>query len=118
MSARASSRCLGSGPGEDMGCKSSSCNGDGYGRSVSSVVVDVSVTGDGDGNLEVTWELEGGGAVEIAVGPTPETVDHGHPVAVVADDRRITLHDLGTGRHYVSVAPQGGGSAIVAAERL
>jgi protein-tyrosine phosphatase len=82
------------------------------------VVLDVAVSGDGAGNLEVTWELEGGGAVEIAVGPTPETVDHGHPVAVVEGDRRVMLHDLGAGRHYVSVAPQGVGSAVVAAERL
>jgi protein-tyrosine phosphatase len=82
------------------------------------VVVDVTVRGDGHGNLEVEWELEGEGAVELAVGPTPDAVDHGHPVAVVEGSSATVLHDLGNGRHYVSVAPRGGGSAVVAAERL
>jgi protein-tyrosine phosphatase len=82
------------------------------------VVIDVTVSGDGRGNLEVSWLLEGGGAVEIAVGLTPETIDHASPVAVVDDADRATLHGVGPGRHYVSVAPRGGGSAVVAAERL
>jgi protein-tyrosine phosphatase len=82
------------------------------------VVVHVTVEGDGRGTLEVAWELEGDGAVEVAVGPTPEAVDHGHPLAVVEGERRVELRDLGPGRHYVSVAPAGGGSAVVAAERL
>jgi len=80
--------------------------------------VHVEVSGDGHGSLEVAWELVGGGPVEIAVGPTPETVDHEHPVAVVADADRLSLDGLGPGRHYISVAPAGGGSAVVAAERL
>src|SRR5688500_4225722 len=82
------------------------------------VVVDGSVEGDGRGALTVRWRLEGSGPVEIAVGPTPEAVDHGHPVAVVEGERSIVLHDLGPGRHYVSIAPAGGGSALVVAERL
>jgi protein-tyrosine phosphatase len=81
-------------------------------------VVQVAVTGDGRGNLEVSWSLEGGGPVEVAVGPTPESIDHGAPRAVVADADRVVLSDLGPGRHYVSVAPAGGGSGVVAAERL
>jgi protein-tyrosine phosphatase len=82
------------------------------------VVVDGSVEGDGRGALTVRWRLEGSGPVEIAVGPTPEAVDHGHPVAVVEGERSVVLHDLGPGRHYVSIAPAGGGSALVVAERL
>src|SRR5438067_7915326 len=91
------------------------------------VVVDVTVQGDGEGNLAVTWSLAGEdtghnaiaeSAVEIAVGPTPEAVDHAHPVAIVEGATSTILHGLGNGRHYVSVAPRRGGSALVAAERL
>lgn len=81
-------------------------------------VVGVLVDGDGEGNLSVSWELDGEGPVEVAVGPTPETIDHDHPVAVVHDGERVELAGLGRGRHYVSVAPAAGGSAVVAAERL
>jgi protein-tyrosine phosphatase len=82
------------------------------------VVVQVAVDGDGRGNLEVSWVLEGRGPVEVATGPTPERIDHGHPRAVVSGEDRVVLRALGPGRHYVSVAPMGGGSAVVAAERL
>jgi len=82
------------------------------------VVVHAEVAGNGQGTLDVAWDLVGGGTVEIAVGPTPETIDHDHPVARVEGAARVTLDDLGPGRHYVSVAPAGGGSAVVAAERL
>jgi protein-tyrosine phosphatase len=82
------------------------------------VVVAVAVEGDGRGRLEVSWTLEGGGSVEVAVGPTPDAIDHDHPVAIVESDAQVVLADLGPGRHYVSVAPTGTGSGIVAAERL
>jgi protein-tyrosine phosphatase len=85
---------------------------------MSAVVRHVAVEGDGRGNLEVSWELDGGGPVEVAVGPTPEAIDHASPRAVVDDGDRVVLHELGPGRHYVSVAPAGGGSGVVAAERL
>jgi protein-tyrosine phosphatase len=88
-----------------------------YGPGMEPVVVHVTADGDGRGALEVRWELSGAGPVEIAVGPTPDAVDHAHPVAVVEDGASVTLHDLGPGRHYVSVAPAGGGSGVVAAER-
>lgn len=81
-------------------------------------VVQVLVEGDGEGNLTVEWEQDGEGPVEVAVGPTPDAIDHTRPVAVVADGRQVELAGLGRGRHYVSVAPAGGGSAVVAAERL
>lgn len=81
------------------------------------MIVHVDVRGDGKGALDVSWEQAGDGPVEVAVGPTPDQVDHGHPVAFV-DGSSVSLRDLGPGRHYVSVAPAGGGSAVVAAERL
>src|SRR5437588_717404 len=40
------------------------------------------------------------------------------PLARVEGAHRVSLDDLGPGRHYVSVAPAAGGSAVVAAERL
>jgi protein-tyrosine phosphatase len=81
-------------------------------------VLSAEIAGDGHGGLEVSWELAGDGPVEIAVGPSPESIDHDHPVARVEAGTRISLRGLGSGRHYVSVAPAGGGSAVVAAERL
>ena len=77
----------------------------------------VEVRGDGRGALDVSWEQAGDGPVDVAVGPTPDHIDHGRPVAVV-EGSSVSLSDLGAGRHYVSVAPAGGGSAVVAAERL
>jgi protein-tyrosine phosphatase len=71
-----------------------------------------------DGALEVSWELVGDGPVELAVGPRPDAIDHRHPAARVEGTTWVTLRDLHPGRHYVSVAPAGGGPAVVAAERL
>jgi len=56
-------------------------------------------------------------AVDIAVGPTPDHIDHTHVLRAEPDVRRVVLRDLGPGRHYVSVSPSAGGSAVVAAER-
>lgn len=83
-----------------------------------SAVAGVQVVRDARGGLEVSWDLAGGGPVEVAVGPAPGLIDHGHPAARVEGATRVTLRGLGPGRHYVSVAPAGGGSAVVAAERL
>jgi protein-tyrosine phosphatase len=76
------------------------------------------VVRDGTGALGVSWELAGAGPVELAVGPTPGSIDHGRPVARVEGATRTALPDLGPGRHYVSVAPAGGGAAVLAAERV
>ena len=80
-------------------------------------MIQVEVHPDGDGCLVVQWDLEGEGPVDIAVGPTPESIDHAHAVTAAAGERTARLTDLAPGRHYVSVAPSGGGSAVVAAER-
>ncbi len=70
------------------------------------------------GGLRVRWALDGGpSAVDVAIGPTPESVDHRHAETVAADRREVLLADTGPGRHYVSVSPAGGGGAVVAAER-
>jgi protein-tyrosine phosphatase len=82
------------------------------------VVLAVEVVGDGAGGLDVSWELTGGGPVELAVGLAPGSIDHAHPVARVADATRVSLAGLGPGRHYVSVAPTDGGAAVLAAERV
>lgn len=82
------------------------------------VVLAVDVVRDGTGVLDVSWELAGAGPVEVAVGPTPESIDHGHPVARVDGATRTSLAELGPGRHYVSVAPVDGGAAVHAAERV
>jgi protein-tyrosine phosphatase len=81
-------------------------------------VIGVSVdryTGDG---LSVSWDLDGeDSAVDVAVGPTPESVDHNHAITVPAGVRSAQLSDLGPGRHYISVSPHDGGAGLVGAER-
>jgi protein-tyrosine phosphatase len=66
----------------------------------------------------VTWELEGEPvAVDIAIGTTPDHVDHRHEMTVEPGPQRIRLGPFGPGRHFVSVAPHGHGPAVVAADR-
>lgn len=91
-------------------------------------VATVDVRTDGDGGLVVSWTLVGGSGssasrpepdaeVDIGVGPTPDHIDHVHTRRSAATDRQTHLRALGPGRHYVSVSPAAGGSAVVAAER-
>ncbi|MFD4261706.1 tyrosine-protein phosphatase [Streptomyces sp. NPDC058534] len=82
------------------------------------VVLTVEVVRDGTGVLDVSWELAGDGPVDVAVGPTPGTIDHDHPVARVDGATRVSLPGLAPGRHYVSVAPVDGEAAMLAAERV
>jgi protein-tyrosine phosphatase len=99
---------------------------------MSATVTDAVLEADGD-VLVVRWSLlgdEGGGhagspttdrvpdpGVDIGVGPTPDGIDHVHTLTVAPGLRRARLEGLGTGRHYVSVAPHGGGGAVVVGER-
>jgi protein-tyrosine phosphatase len=81
-------------------------------------VIEVAVDRQPAGELTVSWDLDGeDSAVDVAVGPTPETVDHDHALTVPAGQRSAQLPDLGPGRHYISVSPHDGGAALVAAER-
>jgi len=89
----------------------------GLGRLMRAMVVHVEVVGNGRGDLEVSWEPAWDGPVEVAVGPSPESIRCDEPVARVEGATRVSLQGLGPGRHYVSVAPVGG-AAVVAAERL
>lgn len=82
------------------------------------VVLAVDVVRDGAGVLGVSWEAAGAGPVEVAVGPTPDAARHALPLALVEGANRMSLPGLGPGRHYVSVAPAGGGTALLAAERV
>jgi protein-tyrosine phosphatase len=84
---------------------------------VETAVTHVEVEPDGEGCLVVRWELRREGAVDVAVGPTPEAIDHAQVLRARAGERSARLTDLAPGRHYVSVAPRDGGSAVVAAER-
>lgn len=85
---------------------------------MSTVVIEVSVDRHQAGELSVSWNLDGeDAAVDVAVGPTPESVDHDHALTVAAGQRSARLTDLGPGRHYISVSPHEGGAALVAAER-
>jgi protein-tyrosine phosphatase len=70
-------------------------------------------------DLVVGWELEGSNesGVDIAAGLTPDAIDHVHALTVAVGVRSATLPGLSPGRHFVSVAPHGGGGAVVLAER-
>jgi protein-tyrosine phosphatase len=82
------------------------------------VVRSVTVETDGADALVVSWELDGpdDGTVDVAVGGTPEAIDHRHAITVAARVGSTRLDGV-SGRTYVSVAPHGGGSAVVAADR-
>jgi protein-tyrosine phosphatase len=84
---------------------------------VHTVVTEASVERD-DHGLLVTWVLAGDDdAVDVAVGITPERIEHQNAVTVPAGQRTLRIDDPGAVRQYVSVSPTGGGSAVVAAER-
>jgi protein-tyrosine phosphatase len=86
--------------------------------SVPTAVAHVDVDTQPDGTLLVRWEFEGEPvAVDVATGPTADHLDHRHEITVGAG--RTTLHVSGDGarRRFVSVAPHGGGPALVAADR-
>jgi protein-tyrosine phosphatase len=55
--------------------------------------------------------------VDIGVGPSPDAIDHVHTLTVGPGLRSARLEGLGPGRHYVSIAPHGGGGAVVVGER-
>ena len=77
----------------------------------------IEVPDDGDA-LVVSWSLAGDDvAIDIGVGPSPDAIDHTHALTVPAGQYSARIDGLGTGRHYVSVAPHHGGGAIVVAER-
>jgi protein-tyrosine phosphatase len=80
-------------------------------------VTQVEVEPDGEGGLLVRWEMHGDGPVDIAMGPTPEAIDHAHSLRADAGQRSARLRAPDPARHYVSVAPHDGGSAVVGAER-
>jgi protein-tyrosine phosphatase len=83
-----------------------------------SVVAEVAVHRDRAGGLSVSWEVDGEDtAVDVAVGPTPDSIDHDRALTAPAGQRSARLTDLAPGRHYVSVSPHDGGPAMVAAER-
>jgi protein-tyrosine phosphatase len=86
---------------------------------VTPTVIDALVEPEG-GGLVVRWTLDGDDVgVDIGVGPGPEAIDHVHTHTVPAGERSVRIDDVSRapGRHYVSVAPHGGGGAVVAAER-
>ncbi|MET0729324.1 MAG: tyrosine-protein phosphatase [Acidimicrobiales bacterium] len=85
---------------------------------VGAAVLDVEVVAVGPGAVDVSWDLIGEGPVDLAVGGSPARIDHDHPAVRVEGTTTATLRDLGPGHHYVSVAPAGGGSAVVAGPRL
>jgi protein-tyrosine phosphatase len=81
---------------------------------VARVEVDTQV----DGRVLVRWQLEGTPApVDVAVGSTPEAIDHTHVATVPADQTSLLITGRDDGRLFVSVAPHGAGPAVVAADR-
>ncbi len=85
---------------------------------MTSAIADVRVEADRAGDVVVQWAVEGPPTeVDVAVGSSPEGVDHAHAASVPGGETSITLRGLGPGRHFVSVAPHGGGSALIASDR-
>jgi protein-tyrosine phosphatase len=84
---------------------------------VTTVVSGATSTDEG-GALVVRWEVEPPGApVDIAVGTAPDAIDHDHPLHAGVTTGEVRLPLVPGERRYVSVAPTGGGAAVVTAER-
>ncbi len=82
------------------------------------VVTHVSFERDAARRGVVAWAVAGDcDRVDIAVATRPDAIDHQHTRTVDADLGRVFLDDMPAGRAYVSVAPSGGGSALIAGER-
>ena len=85
---------------------------------MTSAVVSVSVEDQADGRVLVRWEVEGDPiGVDIAMGSTPDHVDHRHELTVGAEQTSALLDRPDGGRCFVSVAPHGTGPAVVGADR-
>jgi protein-tyrosine phosphatase len=85
---------------------------------VQTAVADVEVDSQPDGTVLVRWRLEGEPvAVDVATGSTADHLDHEHETTVMAGQTWLRLRGRGGGRQFVSVAPHGGGPAVVAADR-
>lgn len=82
------------------------------------VVAHVEIQGRNDRSCRVTWTLEGPPvAVDVATGPTANHLDHRHETTVPAGQSSLELAVPAGARLFVSVAPHGGGPAVVAADR-
>jgi protein-tyrosine phosphatase len=85
---------------------------------VATAVTFVEVDTQPDGQLHVRWQLQGDPvAVDVARGPTPNRLDHEHATTVAAGRTTVQLPGAGGARQFVSVAPHGGGPAVVASDR-
>ena len=70
-----------------------------------------------DGALVLRWETDPPGApVDISAGARPEDIDHRSPLLAGVTSGEERLAPLGA-RHYLSVAPSDGGTALVVGER-
>ena len=70
-----------------------------------------------DGALVLRWETDPPGApVDISAGARPEDIDHRRPLLAGVTSGEERLEPPGA-RHYLSVAPSGGGTALVVGAR-
>jgi protein-tyrosine phosphatase len=87
-------------------------------ESMSTAIAHVEVESQPDGALLVRWEFEGEPvAVDVATGSTADHVDHRHETTLPLGQTALRLSPEASGRPFVSVAPHGGGPAVVAADR-
>jgi protein-tyrosine phosphatase len=85
---------------------------------VSSAVAHVEVETQLEGELLVRWEFEGEpGAVDVSTGSTADHLDHRYETTVPSGQTTLRLPHDASGRLFVSVAPSGGGPAVVASDR-
>jgi protein-tyrosine phosphatase len=71
-----------------------------------------------DDSVLVRWQLEGEPvAVDVAVGTSPDHVDHRHQTTIPPGETSTRVRRIPRGRMFVSVACHQGGPAVVAAER-
>ena len=83
-----------------------------------SVITEVTVESATDGDVIVTWDVEGQPvAVSISTGHSPDGTDHAPVATASAGETSVRLSGLGPGRHYVSLSCEPGGAVLVASDR-
>ena len=85
---------------------------------MSSAVAHVEVETQLEGELLVRWEFEGEpGAVDVSTGSTADHLGHRYETTVPSGQTTLRLPHDASGRLFASVAPSGGGPAVVASDR-
>ena len=82
------------------------------------VLTDVTVERDEQGDLVVSWRATGDVVVDVGVGDSPAPATHRAVATATTAPTTVRLDDGPSGRAYVSLTPSGGSTVVVAERRV